>query len=51
MEAFDITGQVTLGLYALFADVTVERAADAGRRSRVQRDNYAVAPGPSDASA
>lgn len=29
---FDITGQATLGLYALFADVTVVRAADARRR-------------------
>ncbi|MBF8007763.1 MULTISPECIES: hypothetical protein [Pseudomonas] len=34
--AFDITGQATLGLYALFADVSLVRAADAGRRRRVQ---------------
>ncbi|WDU62888.1 hypothetical protein LRS56_30135 [Pseudomonas poae] len=30
--AFDITGQATLGLYALFADFIVVRAADARRR-------------------
>lgn len=30
--AFDITGQATLGLYALFADSIVVRAADARQR-------------------
>ncbi|WP_231731645.1 hypothetical protein, partial [Colwellia sp. TT2012] len=34
--AFDITGQATLGLYAPFADVSLVRAADAGRRRRVR---------------
>ncbi|WP_439865531.1 hypothetical protein [Pseudomonas antarctica] len=33
--AFDITGQATLGLYALFADLNIVRAPHARQRRRV----------------
>ncbi|MFB3302147.1 hypothetical protein Q7C20_02600 [Pseudomonas sp. AMR01] len=33
--AFDITGQATLGLYALFADLNIVRASHARQRRRV----------------